>query len=506
MRDRAIGAQVVDGEVRDLGGGLGAVMGDAVTGLPATNAPRSSATSIAAADVEQPAHADAVRDRLGTRRGRRSAGTRLPALENVSRNTPSHGPSPPSDLQGRDRRTAGGGCGTRHHGRRRNRAAADAPDQGDGADDGPRAGPDRGRRPRPRPGAIPVPADRLRAARGATGSTWSTSTSAPARPPSRWSCTTGAPGPTATAGPPTRTPTAAALVADREFRAQNVFAVAAHTLALFERHLGRPMPWHSGGPQLYLVPQAMSRPMRSTPASTTLSSSASCPPSGTPALYTALSYDVIAHEVSHAILDGLRPRFTEPGLPDQLAFHEALADLVAMLSVFDLDGVAEHLLTPTAPARSGSTRRPRRPIPSERRAGSRARRAEEVPAARLAEQLRRPRRTPGDRPPPALRRSVELPTGQRGRPTPSSPSRTAAPRCWSRRSCRPSSRSGRAASTAALGRRRPGRRPGGRGGRQVGPPPAGHAAAVAGLPAARRARVRRRHRRHPHRRPAAHPR
>lgn len=135
------------------------------------------------------------------------------------------------------------------------------------------------------------------------------------------------------------------LASAREFRAQNVFAIAAHTLALFERHLGRRVPWRSGWPQLYLVPKGM------------LGANAAYTPDrhavvfgylpalgGNQAAYACLSYDVIAHEVTHAVLDGLRPRYVEPGLPDQLAFHEALADLVAMLSVFELEGVAEGLL------------------------------------------------------------------------------------------------------------------------------------------------------------------
>jgi hypothetical protein len=138
-----------------------------------------------------------------------------------------------------------------------------------------------------------------------------------------------------------------ALAGDRGFRAQNVFAVAAHTLALVEQYLGRPIPWYGGDPQLALRPQATFGPVAYySRADRAVNFGWVTPLAERPALFTALSYDVIAHEVSHAVLDGLRPRFAEPGLPDQLAFHEALADLVALLSVFTLDGVAERLLEP----------------------------------------------------------------------------------------------------------------------------------------------------------------
>lgn len=222
-----------------------------------------------------------------------------------------------------------------------------------------------------------------------------------------------------------RHPDATTLSGDRGFRAQNVYAVAAHTLALFEQHLGRPIPWHSGLPHLELRPQARveanavySRQHNAVlfgwlPALAARS-----------ALYTALSYDVIAHEVGHAILDGLRPRYTAPGLPDPLAFHEALADLVALLSVFTVPGAARRLLDPGDPDR---IRFPTDadavgiPDPEQRATALRAGRAEtlmRLPLARLAEEVggrRARRRSGGDDGAdafPALRWSALLAAGE----------------------------------------------------------------------------------------------
>src|SRR5215218_8633008 len=51
-------------------------------------------------------------------------------------------------------------------------------------------------------------------------------------------------------------------------------------------------------------------------------------------VFTALSHDIVAHEVTHALLDGLRSHFNRPTNPDVLAFHEAFADLVAIFQHF----------------------------------------------------------------------------------------------------------------------------------------------------------------------------
>ncbi|HKO42714.1 MAG TPA: hypothetical protein VJU84_05465 [Pyrinomonadaceae bacterium] len=51
-------------------------------------------------------------------------------------------------------------------------------------------------------------------------------------------------------------------------------------------------------------------------------------------VFTCLSHDIIAHEVTHAIIDGIRTYFTEPTNPDVLAFHEAFSDLAALFTHF----------------------------------------------------------------------------------------------------------------------------------------------------------------------------
>lgn len=129
-------------------------------------------------------------------------------------------------------------------------------------------------------------------------------------------------------------------------RAQNVYVVAARTLATFEQALGRRIPWSFPGHQLYLIPAAMQEAQAFYDPDTNgiLFGSFGGKADGTGRAYTCLSYDIVAHETTHAILDGMRHRFTEPGLPDQAAFHEALADIVALLSVFSMKEVPRRLL------------------------------------------------------------------------------------------------------------------------------------------------------------------
>ena len=126
------------------------------------------------------------------------------------------------------------------------------------------------------------------------------------------------------------------LLADPAFHAQNIYAIAARTLAAFEFALGRRVGWGFPGHQLYLVPHAMVEGNAHYAREDRGVFFGYLPQPDGSTVYTCLSHDVVCHETTHAILDGLRPRFLEPALPDQLAFHEALGDIVAVLSVFSL--------------------------------------------------------------------------------------------------------------------------------------------------------------------------
>lgn len=136
----------------------------------------------------------------------------------------------------------------------------------------------------------------------------------------------------------------AALAGDPTFRAQNVYAIAAATLSTFEAALGRRLAWGFGRHTLFLVPHASAEANAFYSPQSGAIFFGYIPEGDGEETLASLSHDIVAHETTHAVLDGLRPRFIEAGLPDQPAFHEALGDCVALLSVFSQGDVVEALL------------------------------------------------------------------------------------------------------------------------------------------------------------------
>jgi hypothetical protein len=157
----------------------------------------------------------------------------------------------------------------------------------------------------------------------------------------------------------------APTTADPRFAAQMSYAVCEHVYALFARALGRRPhygPWQAlaiaqGRPhQLSIQPHAFEEDNAYySPDKGTLEFGYFLNTSNThSALVTkgslqqyALSRDVISHELTHALLDGLRSHFTDAGHVDVAAFHEAFADLVAIFQHFTCAPLVEQAVEET---------------------------------------------------------------------------------------------------------------------------------------------------------------
>jgi hypothetical protein len=137
---------------------------------------------------------------------------------------------------------------------------------------------------------------------------------------------------------------AATFLDDPRFHQQNAYAIAMRTLGYFESALGRRTCFGFKGHQLHIAPHAFAGPNAYYQRENRCLCFGYFPGPGGRVVYTCLSHDVVAHEMTHALLDGLRPRFIDPSSPDQAGFHEGFADVVALLSVLSDRAIVEQVL------------------------------------------------------------------------------------------------------------------------------------------------------------------
>ncbi len=146
-----------------------------------------------------------------------------------------------------------------------------------------------------------------------------------------------------------------------QFHQQMVYAVAMKTIEHLEHALGRPVLWQprpnpeKPSDDSAFVGQLAVRPHALRQANAYYSPrevallfgyfepSANDPGHHFPGsrIYACLSHDIIAHETTHAVLDGMHRRFSEPTNPDVLALHEAFADIVALMQHFTIPDILE---------------------------------------------------------------------------------------------------------------------------------------------------------------------
>jgi hypothetical protein len=152
------------------------------------------------------------------------------------------------------------------------------------------------------------------------------------------------------------------IVDDYRFHAQNVYALVTKTLARFEFALGRRVGWSFGTHQLKVAPHGLRDANAFYSPQEEGLVFGYFPGSRGGTVYTCLSHDVVVHETAHALIDALRERYMDPSSPDQAAFHEGLADVIALLSVFAQPEVLRELLRPPRSRRGSPAAIPRRAV------------------------------------------------------------------------------------------------------------------------------------------------
>ncbi len=117
-----------------------------------------------------------------------------------------------------------------------------------------------------------------------------------------------------------------------QFHQVNVWAMLQNALAFYEggSGLGRPIPWGFEGNRLTVVPHAGEGENAFYDRQSKSLQFYYFGPDGD-RVHTCLSADIVHHELAHAILDGVRPYYSESSSVETGAFHEFMGDISAVL-------------------------------------------------------------------------------------------------------------------------------------------------------------------------------
>ncbi|WUR14466.1 hypothetical protein E7V67_005005 [[Empedobacter] haloabium] len=138
-----------------------------------------------------------------------------------------------------------------------------------------------------------------------------------------------------------------------QFDAVHTFAVVRQTLTMFQRvlaaHDGGPVPWawNSGSNtdplQVYPhgLPNVMNAYYSRNERALKFGDFVQTNEAAAARIHTCRSFDIVAHETGHAVLDGLKPRWILSSAPPQTGgLHEAFGDLTAIfLALAQMDQV-----------------------------------------------------------------------------------------------------------------------------------------------------------------------
>ena len=133
---------------------------------------------------------------------------------------------------------------------------------------------------------------------------------------------------------------------DPRFHQQMAYAVVMKVIENFERALGRPLRFRKGQ-RLTVLPHSFEGSNAFYDSDTlslhfgyfTATNEDPGPNLPGQTIFTCLSHDIVAHETTHAVVDRLRERYNSPTNRDVLAFHEAIADIVAIFQHFSFPEV-----------------------------------------------------------------------------------------------------------------------------------------------------------------------